>query len=156
MEFGGYEFSREALCDSLISELEPLTLRNWNETGLFSDIPLEMDWPRFLKSEELGILRLYTARQRGILVGYAAFFFTGTGHHRSFLLSQQDVLFIAPEHRGFGMEFVAWCDKQLKRDGSRGTAHSVRVGHDFSPILARQGYVKTHEVWVKRYDGEVA
>ena len=152
VEFGGYEFARETLSDSIISELEPLTRRNWTETGLFADVPLDMDWHRFLLSENMGILRLFTACKAGELVGYAAFFFTGTGHHKSFLLSQSDVLFIAPEHRGFGADFIAWCDVKLWEDGSRATAHSVRVGHDFSPVLKRQGYVKTHEVWVKRYD----
>lgn len=132
-------YSQEKISDSL-EEAKPLLLKHWQE--LESNwFPLDPDYEQYIKLEELGITRSFGARtEDGILIGYAVFFVRYHIHYKTILVASCDILFFEKEHRGQGLEFIQWCDAQLRRLGVEVVLHHVKVSHDFSPALMRIGY----------------
>lgn len=152
MEFGGYKFARETLSESIIGEIQPLAERHWSEIAHFKDIPLAVDWDAFLAADKAGGLRLFTARAAGLMVGYAVFFVRRNGHYSGSFQASQDVIFIAPEHRGFGRKFIDWCDSQLRDEGVQVVSHHVKVAHNWGAMLESLGYEMVDVIYQRRLD----
>lgn len=165
-------FASEPFTLGLLAEMMPLLQRHWTEIGHYADIPLDVDDAVYRAAARSGALRVYTARaasahtrvvraltgygqvrtEAGELVGYAVFFVRGNPHYASSLQAVQDVLFIAPEHRGVGMRFVAWCDLQLQGEGVQAVYHHVKAAHNWGRALERQGYELVDLIYAKRLD----
>jgi GNAT superfamily N-acetyltransferase len=113
------------------------------------DDHLKPDFQGVLRAEEAGHVRAFEARKDGELVGYMVFFV-----QRSLLFQHLEaicnLLFIDPQHRGFGGEFINWCEEQLKAEGMADIFHHVPVRRDFSPLLERKGYKLVDKVFVKK------
>ena len=132
----------------------PLFVRHFRDVGHYQDIALAPDRETYIKLEQVGLLRVYTARAAGDLIGYAIFFVKPNIHYRHSLQAQQDVIYIQPESRGFGADFIAWCDEQLKADGCQVVTHHVKAKPElnFSPLLEAQGYELIDLIYGKRLD----
>jgi hypothetical protein len=101
----------------------------------------------------MGTLRTFTARDAdGVLTGYCVFFVRHNIHYASSLQASQDVIYIDPERRGFGAEFILWCDQQLKEEGVQAVYHHVKQAHNFGPLLERFGYECVDLIYARRLD----
>jgi len=135
------------------AELEPLLYAHWREIAHYQDIVLNPSWDMYFQMDESGFARMYTARtDDGALVGYAVFFVKHNLHYSDSLQAVQDILFIHPTHRGFGAEFIEWCDKKLREDGVQVVHHHVKAAHNFGPLLKRLGYEMVERIWSRRLD----
>jgi len=145
------------LLTELWSEIDPLLVAHYEELARFKDIPLAPDKAAYATVENIGMLRTYTVRDDGVLVGYAIFFLRQALHYSTSLQASQDVLFISPAHRGrkTGLEFLTWCDEQLRVEGVQVVYHHVKVDPalDFGPLLIRLGYEQIDAIYGKRLDG---
>lgn len=149
-----YQFRRELLRD-IWGEIQPLLHKHKDEVAHYADIPLSPDRDIYFKMEELGMLRLFTARpSASVLVGYAAFFVRPALHYSTSVQANQDVLFITPGHRGFGRKFIEWCDSQLRHEGVQVVTQHTKVNPrlNFGPMLRRIGYECVDEIWARRLD----
>jgi GNAT superfamily N-acetyltransferase len=150
---GSTTFQREKATFDLFEELLPLLEAHYLEIAHFQDIPLEPDFDRYVKLDENGVLRVFTARdEAGKLVGYSVYLVSFNLHYRSSLQAIQDILYISPDRRGFGRKFIAWCDDQLRAEGVQATYHHVKSAHDFGPLLARMGYECVDHIYARRLD----
>lgn len=147
------KFQRERAQD-VFKEMIPLLEKHWEEIAHYKDIKLEPDFDLYFKMEDMGILRVFTAREDdGDLIGYCVFFVKHNMHYKSSLNALQDVLFIRPDKRGmFAPKFILWCDRQLKADGVQLVCQHLKAAHDFSPLLERLGYEFMDKIYVKRLD----
>lgn len=148
-------FALEACTPELLDELLPLLVIHYKTVAHFKDIELAPCRETYLKLQEAGLLRVFTAREgAGGLIGYAVFFVKPNIHYRYSLQAQQDVLFIHPERRGFGSKFVAWCDEQLAAEGVQVSVHHVKAKKElnFAPMLEKQGYELVDLILAKRLD----
>lgn len=127
-----------------------LLKEHWSEIAHYPDIPLAPDWETYCKAEAIGALRVYVARAESAPVGYAIFFVRPHLHYKTSIQAQQDVLFVAKEHRGFGAKFLQWCDEQLRAEGVQVILHHVKAAHDFGPLLKRLGYELVDLVYARR------
>lgn len=126
---------------------------HYEEISAFKDIPLDPDIASYAKIEEVGALRVFTAREDGgELIGYAVFFIKPNIHYRTSLQALQDILYIHPQKRGFGMRFIAWCDEQLKNESIQVVYHHVKAKHNFGPMLERLGYGLVDLIYARRLD----
>jgi GNAT superfamily N-acetyltransferase len=143
------QFALETLEQVRASGVERLLERHYQEVAFYKDIPLEPDWDGYVGVEAAGRLRIFTARIRGELVGYCAYY-------RSSLEANQDVLFVAPEHRNarVGAQLLLFCERSLRAEGVHVTyQHSkASVDLDMGPFLKRLGYELVETVWAKRLD----
>ena len=144
-------FQREELKDC-INEARPLLLEHWKEIAHYPDIQLEPDEERYFASEAAGVLRVYTARDDGAIVGYAVFFVNTNAHYKSSLQAMQDIIFIDPKHRGSGGRFILWCDEQLKAEGVQVVFQHLKSRHNFGKMLERFGYELMDLIYAKRLD----
>ena len=146
-------FQRERLAD-LLEEIGPLLVAHWQEVAPYQDIPVKPRIEHYLKVDDLGMLRCFTLRQDGKLIGYAIFFAVESLQSEGVKVAKHEVLYIAPEHRlGMrGMKLVHDCDQELRMEGITIVQHTVRPTCDYSEMLERLGYELTNTEYSRRLD----
>lgn len=142
-------FQREAFSD-MIEEAYPLmqkqrALIEWEEARMKG----ELNFPLYEQCAQAGSLISFTARVGGKLVGYAYYFLTNHPHYCETKLASNDMLYIAPDHRGPGGGFMAHCEQELKALGVDVISHAVNRNFDWSPVLASKGFVEVERTWLK-------
>lgn len=107
-------FARERV-HHLWPELLPLLEANWTEVA-YHDYPLHVNQDAYEALENADALRVYTMRVRGELVGYAVYIL-GPSIRHEFKHAQQDVIYLAPAHRGVAQKLFAWANARLRDEG---------------------------------------
>jgi GNAT superfamily N-acetyltransferase len=146
-------FAREVIGERW-AELEPLAAAHWREVGHFPDIPLEPHRHKYEACEAAGILRLFTVRTEGLLLGYSTYFVDTAPHHRNSLQAHHDALYLIPEARklGNGLRFLAYCDQELRADGVQVVFFGSHARNPIDGLLTRQGYEVVDTIYAKRLD----
>lgn len=157
-------YAEEAFVD-VFDEVSPLLVEHWRELAKYSDIPLKVDYPRYVEANEHGAYRVYTVRAlseentdyevaRKQIVGYAGFFVNRHWHYADYVFAIQDVLYVDPNFRsnGIGEGFLVFCDNQLKNLGVHVIMHHVKEHQNIlGKVLAKHEYVKVESVWSRRF-----
>jgi hypothetical protein len=139
----------------LFDEGAELLQAHYEEVARYQDIALKPDCDKYFKIEEIGNLCVYTARgTEGELIGYSVYFLSKNMHYSDSLQATQDILYIKKDRRGFGAEFVRWCDDQLALRGVQVVYHHVKAKKElnFGPMLERQGYELIDLIYGRRLD----
>ena len=129
-----------------------LSKMHYEEVAPYSDIALNVNWNQFIKLEEVGVLKTYGIRENDFLVGYALFFVNYSMEYSDSLQASMNNIFIHPDHRGQGLDFIQWCDEQLKEEGVQVVYHHVKVKNDYGKLLNKLGYEKMNVEYSKRLD----
>ena len=147
------DLARESLA-AVWHEAQPLLLEHWREIAHFQDIPLEPKVEAYFACDAAGKVRVFTARDRGALVGYAAYMVDTGLHYASSLQATQDVLFLLPAHRnaGNGAALIDFADRQLRSEGVQCVYQHVKLAFDFGPLLKGLGYAPVETIHVRRLD----
>ena len=141
---------------TLWDEAMPLCKEHWAEIASFKDIPLAPNMTAYKTLEENGLLRCYTARDDGSLIGYSVFIVNGHIHYQDTLFAIQDVLFIRESARRgrAGLSLIKYCDEQLAGEGVAVVQHHQKNEHPkLGFLLAHLGYSPSETLWTKRLDG---
>lgn len=147
------KFQRELFTEDFLREVTPLSEKHYKEIAHYQDIELAPDLEAYMRCEQAGGLRVYTAREDdGKLIGYEIFFVRHNLHYKNSLQAAQDVLFIDPEKRGFGMDFIDWCDQQLKAEGVQVVTQHIKAKHNFGRMLERLNYELVDLIYSRRLD----
>ena len=149
---GDITYKQERLA-TVYAEMFPLLERHYFEISSDLDIPLSPDQDCYYNMENAGVLRIYTSRDLDYkIIGYAVFFVRHNPHYKTSLQAVQDVLYIDPDCRGFGADFISWCEAQLKLEGVQKVFHHVKVKHNWGKLLERMGYDHVEHIYAKRLD----
>ncbi len=143
-------FQRERLTNELLEEGLPLLLAHYQEVMPYPDIGVNIDRIRYLMMEQAGYLRCFTVRSKGELIGYANFYVSIHPHSKHTVQAYCDVIYIKPQHRGIGSNFISWCDKILNDQGVKEIHYAVSTRFDWSKLLERKGYVLTAKTYTRR------
>jgi hypothetical protein len=136
------EFAIETVMDAA-DEAAPLLRHHFDEVETHRDVsPLEPDWPRYVAMEEMGLLKVFTARDAGMLVGYAVFGVMPSMHSKNVVHAINDIVYIKPAYRRGtnAIRFILWMEKQMKSMGAMRIFFNVKTAHDWSPVLEYLGY----------------
>ena len=108
----------------VVDELWPLLKRHYHELGAYEAAPLDPDWDRYFEYERCGILRIWTMRSEGVLIGYVVCQVVHGLHSRNTKYCFGDLFWLAPEWRDglSGMRMLRGVLKALKDMG----VHIVR------------------------------
>lgn len=138
----------------VFEEMLPLFEQHYKEIAHYQDIALNPNIEKYFELEDLGFLRVFTARDEDTkeLLGYQVFFVNYNLHYRDSLQAIQDVLFVHRNHRGFGSQFLMWCHEQLKKEGVQVVSQHIKKEHNFGPMLERMGYELVDLIYLKRLD----
>lgn len=144
---------REELVTEIRGEMEPLLRRHYHEIAKYKDIELSPDWEVYAMLEADQALRCYTARDDGVLVGYAVFFVRYNLHYQHSLQAVQDVLFIDRDHRrgmATGVRLIKEAERRLAALGVQVVYHHAKRVNRMGELLQRLGYELSDEVFAKR------
>ena len=145
------ELARERAQD-VMAEMRPLLEAHGAEVGPF-DLPLDIDFDRYVQADEADILRIYTARVNDVLVGYAIYFLLFGTHFKSVRSAFEDGFYITPAARASGlwMQLLIFAERALKADGAKLISQHQKVQYpQFAIGLAALGYEHIDNVWGKR------
>lgn len=150
----GPRFARELLTSERIEEMMPLLLENHNETGSAFVDSITPDLQAYARIEQSGLARLFTARNGGELIGFILYIL-GASPVDGQRIANQHLLYVSPDHRGFGRRMIAFTEARLALDGVRVVyqSYNVREGvRSMAAFYERIGYVKSSEVFAKRLE----
>tara|TARA_A100001201_G_C4014907_1_gene178772 strand:+ start:118 stop:627 length:510 start_codon:yes stop_codon:yes gene_type:complete len=133
--------------NDFIQTMSGLFEQHYDEIAHYKQIELSIDIESYRRLARAGFLKIFTAIQSGNVIGYAVFIVKKNMRYSQSLQAVQDVLFIQKDKRGFGAEFIKYCDERLKEKGVQVVYHHVKAKHDFSPLLERQGYELIDKVY---------
>lgn len=148
------DLARETIAQSY-EEAIPLLKKHYAEIAQHQDIALDVDIDMYRRVEDADMLRIYTARKDGKIVGYATFLISKNAHYRGSLQAKQDVFYVDPSHRGIfiGPKLIAYADAMLTVDGVQVVYHHQKLAHPtLGVLLAREGYEHVENIWGKRLD----
>ncbi len=146
------KFQRERAHD-LWEEIDPLIKAHYKEIASNQDIPLVPDKKKYEEAEENDILRCYTARIDGRLVGYAVFLVNYNMHYSTSKQALQDILFILKSERKgrLGLGLIKYTEAELESEGVELILHHVKIGHpQLQRLLEKLGYSPVDMVLSKR------
>lgn len=144
-------YQEEKLID-IYDEILPILKEHYLEIAHYKDIKFEPDIAEYYRFESSGNLKIYTVRKDDELIGYGIYIIKKHLHYKSSLTAGQDVIYIQKEHRGFGKEFINWCDNQLKNLGVQVVYQHVKEIYDFGPMLEKLGYKLIDKIYGRRLD----
>lgn len=148
-QFEDITFQREPIGETLINEIIPLIVANKSETG--SDhFELNPDFAQYEALDQHGYARLFTARKDSNLIGYQLYLINPNLNY-GYTGATSTVIFIKPEHRGFGRKFIEFAESEMAKDKIDYIFQNIgSKAKDLTPFLERFGYEKTDTIYAKR------
>ena len=146
-------FQRERLLD-VWEDAQTLLVSHYEELTFGKErIKLAPDTGKYEALERDGGLWIFTAREGGKLVGYAAFFMLdGHLHYRFNSFAINDVFYIDPARRNdvwLGYRFLRFIDRELTEHGMDAIKFHAKTHLDYGPLLKRLGYEAEEVIWSK-------
>lgn len=140
----------EAYAD-VVEEAKPLLARHSAE--ITPTLPFSPRWNDYEALAAAGLLRIYTARFDGALIGYSVFSLLPVMNSGALMEATEHTLFVVPEHRKgrVGIGLIKFGDAQLATQGVDVLMRCVHVEHDFGPLLVgHMGYSPVYKIYGKR------
>lgn len=142
-------------------ELLPMLEVGFKQFDPFPELPLDVDQAMYEALEDVGMLRVYTAREDlrpdnkgaelGNLVGYAVFMVAPSVRRRGTRVASQDVLHTAAQvGPHVTMALVKHAEAALRAEGVNLVYHSSPIGGKFGQLLEMLHYAPTAQSHVKK------
>ncbi len=133
-------------------EAQELIELHWEEIALNKDfIKLNPCWDSYHELEDKGKLKIFTARDKGSLVGYFVVIVTPHLHYKDHLFAANDILYLHRDYRkGFtGIKLIKFCEECLINDGVSILTINTKTHQPFDPIMDRLGFNLIERVYSK-------
>lgn len=137
--------------DAYLPDVLPLYARHWEEVCWRRDkFSLSPDHARYRALEASGALRIYTAREEGIIVGYALFVIAQHLHYKEVKVANNDIFFVAPERRGawLGVKLLKYARDALKAEGVQAWSLRMKKNLSWDAIANRVGLEEVDRVFL--------
>ena len=138
------------------SEIEVLFKEHWQEIALNQDkIKLNPDFDTYKTLNDAGILRIFTARQDGLLVGYFLVMVTPHIHYKDHSFAMNDIIYVHPKWRGATVAYrmIKHVENALKEDGVSVLIINMKTHSPFDRLLEGLKFTNTERLYSK-YIGE--
>ena len=145
-------FQIEKFSDVYVEAL-PLLEAHYEEIATYKEVKaLNPDVWRYLEIEEKGILRIMTARDDGVMVGYFVSMIMPSLHYKDCSTAINDILYVHPEYRGGTLAYRLF--KKALQDLKENTGANLvmihmKIKHPFRELLTKLGFAQTEENWEK-------
>ena len=145
------EFKEESF-DQVIGEIKPLLEKHYEEIALDKDvIKLNPDYEIYKKLCDSGMMKITTARQAGLLVGYCIVIVKHHLHYKDSLTAVNDIFFIDPAYRqgSTALKLFKQVEEMLKGYGVQRLVMNTKKHRDVGVLFDRLGYIETERVFTK-------
>lgn len=149
----GITFQQERFADCL-EELKPLHAVHWQETEEDRhELGLDIDYPYYLKVEEMGMLHLVTARDGAQIIAEALFFVQPQRHSKGKLGAGLDSLYLLKEYRRglIGLGLLRFTRETLMQRGVVSWTLPHKAAHDVGALFRRLGASLTEHVYTQHF-----
>ena len=147
-------YQRESF-EEAYKDAAPLLIKHWAEISSNLDIALDVNVEAYVLSEANNLLRIYTARDEGVMLGYVALFIHRGLHYQQSVQATQDVFYVDPDHRGkmLGIRLIRFMEDQLRKEGVQIIHQHVKLKHPaLGRLLERSGYTAVEKIYQRRLD----
>ena len=130
---------------------------HWNEVALNKEhIKLNPDWESYYELEQVGNLRIFTARNKGTFVGYFVVIVNSNLHYKDHLFAANDIIYLHKDYRkGFtGIKLIKFAEECLREDGVSVLAINTKVHQPFDVVLERLDFNMVERVYSKYLGGK--
>lgn len=138
-----------------MEEVKPILYEHWKELANHQDIrPLDPDYDLYTKLSDMNIIRIFTARDEGKLVGYSCFYVAPNFHYKTWVYAACDVYYLNPDYRqsGTGREMFIKMEKWLKSLGVKAVVVQDKVNHSHEKFFRFLGYTPVEQHYEKVLD----
>lgn len=135
-------YQREYLHSRLEEELASLLQAHWEEIARNKGINvLNPDYERYYQAQDNDSLRIFTARDEGVLIGYSIFFISRNAHYQDSIQAVNDIIYIDPNQRGFAsIRLLQFAEQQLLEDNVDIIHMHMKIEHDHPKLFKFLGY----------------
>ena len=134
------------------NDIRPLLERHYKDIAVNQDkIKLNPDWEAYHSLEQDGMLKIFTAREQGELVGYFVVIVHRNLHYKDHLFASNDVIFLHPDHRKgrTGIKLIQFSEKCLREDGVSVLAINTKVHKPFDKLMQFLGFSLVERIYSK-------
>lgn len=145
--------SRQPLTSAFWDEIFALSTKHWHQQARHKEArPYDPDREKYFALEAAGLIRFYTLRRDGVLLGYATYLVLPKHlHYKTWSYATAETFFVDDAYgaRGWGyLRLFRFAEQDLKALGCRSI-----VGHDrrdgLEPVYRRLGYELTERIYEK-------
>lgn len=106
------------------------------------NLKMNVNWKAYFNLCKADMLKVFTARKDGELVGYLLAFINTHLHYKDHLVACCDMVYVKPEYRkiGTGYYLIQYAEEQLSNIGVSIFGINTRVDRPFDKLMSRMQY----------------
>ncbi len=128
---------------SVKKDILPLIKEHWELIALNKgSIKLNPDWEQYAALDASGIMKVFTARDNGALVGYFILLVNNSLHYKDHVFAVCDIIFVTPEARkgATGYKLLKYAENWCKKNNVSLLNINTKVHMPFDSLLEKTGY----------------
>lgn len=133
-------------------EIKPLLKKHWQMVALNKGtIKLNPNWEEYARLDASGVLRVFTARADGKLVGYCVLVVSTSMHYSDHVFANNDVTFVLPEYRegATGYHLIKYAEEHCRENNVSLLNINTKVHIPFDSLLTRMGFDLIERIYSK-------
>lgn len=141
---------------SVKEDIKPLIEKHWELVALNQGaIKLNPDWEQYAKLDAAGILRVFTARESGELVGYCVLVVSRSMHYKDHIFANNDVTFVLPDHRAgaTGYQLLKYAEEHCAENNISLLNVNTKVHIPFDNLLLGMGFTLIERIYSQCFKG---
>jgi len=136
------EYALECL-PSVKKDILPLIEEHWELIALNKgSIKLNPDWEQYAALDASGIMKMFTARDNGELVGYFILLVNNSLHYKDHVFAVCDIIFVTPEARkgATGYKLLKYAENWCVENNVSLLNINTKVHMPFDSLLEKTGF----------------
>lgn len=148
------EFGHQA-----IDDLAELVFQHAAETDIYQEhFKLDPDFEQYKAFMDMGLYKVFMARDDDRLIGYISFFVGNNPHYKDIVYATNDIIYVLPEYRDKGKAEVVrtlfnLAEDELKNKGVGVITLNMKAHLPFEKLAEYMGYDKA-EIMYSKYLGD--
>lgn len=133
-------------------DIKPLLEEHWELVALNQGkIKLNPDYEEYARLDAAGVLKCFTARKDGALVGYFILMVSKSIHYSDHLFAVNDVIFVKPDSRAgaTGYKLIKYAEDYCKDMGVSVLTLNTKVHLPFDKLMLHMGFDLIERIYSK-------
>ena len=137
---------------SVKEDIKPLIEKHWELVALNQGkIKLNPNWEEYARLDAAGVLRVFTAREDGELVGYCVLVVSRSMHYKDHVFANNDVTFVLPDNRAgaTGYQLLKYAEDHCAKNNISLMNVNTKVHIPFDSLLVGMGFNLIERIYSK-------
>ena len=137
---------------SVKEDIKPLIEKHWELVALNQGkIKLNPNWEEYARLDAAGVLRVFTAREDGELVGYCVLVVSRSMHYKDHVFANNDVTFVLPDNRAgaTGYQLLKYAEDHCAENDISLMNVNTKVHIPFDSLLVGMGLNLIERIYSK-------